>query len=394
MEDETSPLLPRDGQDDNYKDHGSVHRQFCTLVGLVPSDISSSSSSSKKAKLPRPGPNTLYERAVRKRRSTQLTYAFTSSLSNTLLLSQIVLGAALTGLGASASSPLLVTIFGALNTIIAGVIAYIKSRGQPMRSRMFRDDLERVVDEIENSEVMWLGIANHMHGYDDIDTDDDVSVRAEVARLTRLYDRAVRNNTLNNPDMYAASNHGSDPYASLRAHTSGAGFPALAATALPPVGAAAAAAAAEPPKDAPAEPAKDAAAEPPKPDATPDPAPSKSAPVPGDATSDDKPAAPPARFVKLAVGNSTPKADDKTTNGASDKPSGPNVSQDATSKTSSASAAAPAPAAPSPAPAPAPPEPPAGVPLAADVDEGPVTAPTKKKEKNKNKSDDDEKDKA
>lgn len=74
-----------------------------------------------------------------------------------------------------------------------------------MRSRMYRDDLDRVVDEIENSEVMWLGISNGVYGYDElVGPDSDVTVRSEVARLTRLYDRAVRNNTMNNPDMYAA----------------------------------------------------------------------------------------------------------------------------------------------------------------------------------------------
>lgn len=76
-----------------------------------------------------------------------------------------------------------------------------------MRSRMYRDDLDRVVDEIENSEVMWLGISNGVYGYDElVGPDSDVTVRSEVARLTRLYDRAVRNNTMNNPDMYAAGN--------------------------------------------------------------------------------------------------------------------------------------------------------------------------------------------
>lgn len=43
-----------------------------------------------------------------------------------------------------------------------------------------------------------------MHGYEDINTDEDVTVRSEVARLTRLYNRAIRTNTINNPDMYMA----------------------------------------------------------------------------------------------------------------------------------------------------------------------------------------------
>jgi len=71
-----------------------------------------------------------------------------------------------------------------------------------MRARMFRDDLNRVVDEIENSAIMWLGISRGAHGYDAIDQ-DEVTVRSEVARLTRHYDKAVRDNTKNDPDNYA-----------------------------------------------------------------------------------------------------------------------------------------------------------------------------------------------
>jgi len=141
-----------------------------------------------------------------------MTYNFTASLNNTMLLSQVVLGAAVTALGASASSHLLITIIGALNTVIAGLVAYLKSRGQPMRARMYREDLERVVDEIENAEVMFLGISMGISGYDDVIEEYDVTVRSEVARLTRLYDRAVENNTRNNPDTYVAG-PGSDAVA-------------------------------------------------------------------------------------------------------------------------------------------------------------------------------------
>jgi hypothetical protein len=119
----------------------------------------------------------------------------------------------------------LITIFGAMNTIIAGVVAFLKSRGQPLRSRMFRDDLDRVVDEIESSAVMWLGISQGVHGYDAIDTDEQVTVRSEVARLTRLYDRAVKANTTNDPDLYAAGGPGDFHNAALRSRNGGSGIP-------------------------------------------------------------------------------------------------------------------------------------------------------------------------
>ncbi|KAF2395910.1 hypothetical protein EJ06DRAFT_501046 [Trichodelitschia bisporula] len=194
--DEETPLLRGYYSPQELRDN--IHHQFCLLVGIPPSDLP------KRAleRLPSPGPNTLYGRAVRRRRAQNATYMFTATLSNTLLLTQVVLGAALTALGASASSHILITIFGALNTVIAGLVAYLKSRGQPMRARHFRDDLDRVVDEIENSETMWKGIRYGVHGYDEVAIDDSVSVRSEVARLTRLYDKAVRSNTMNDPDMY------------------------------------------------------------------------------------------------------------------------------------------------------------------------------------------------
>jgi hypothetical protein len=151
--DERTPLLRN--HESNFWSFGqerqdSFHDQFCKLVGIPPSDLPPHEPE------PRIAPKTLYGRALRLRRKQNFTYQFTAGLSNTMLLSQVILGAALTALGASNSSHILITIFGAMNTIIAGLVAYLKSRGQPMRARMYRDDLERVVDEIENSEIMWV----------------------------------------------------------------------------------------------------------------------------------------------------------------------------------------------------------------------------------------------
>ncbi|ETI29478.1 hypothetical protein G647_01931 [Cladophialophora carrionii CBS 160.54] len=220
---ERTPLLWQPGPNQNYNstpardDDPSTtttvdpHAQFCMMVGVPSFEPTPDGAKVARSRIPA---KSLYGRATRQLANQRWTYYGTASLSNTLLLSQVVLGAALTALGASASSHILITVFGALNTIIAGLVAYLKSRGQPMRARMYRDDLERVVDEIENSEVMWLGISRGVHGYEDIDTGGGgpngngkdaagaVTVRSEVARLTRLYDRAVRNNTVNNPDMY------------------------------------------------------------------------------------------------------------------------------------------------------------------------------------------------
>ena len=223
MADENTPLLSDETADD-------PHAQFCLLIGIHPDDKRSA----------RPiGERTLYSRASRKRKAQNRTYTFTAALSNTLLLSQVVLGATLTALGASESSHVLITIFGVMNTIIAGLVAYLKSRGQPMRARMFRDDLEHVVDEIENSKTMWLGIQNNVHGYDEIDIEDKVSVRSEVARLSRLYETAVKKYMQNNPDMYNMGGGVLDAITGLRARPgAGVQLPPTA-TAPEPAGASA-----------------------------------------------------------------------------------------------------------------------------------------------------------
>ncbi|KAF2227789.1 hypothetical protein BDZ85DRAFT_315315 [Elsinoe ampelina] len=201
-----SPPTPTSSLSTNH------HLQFCTLIGMPPLPH----PSLPLIPLPKPTKDTLYQRALSRRRSQNRIYLFTASLSNTLLLSQVVLGAALTALGAAAANHILITVFGAVNTIIAGLVAYLKSRGQPMRARMYREDLERLVDEIESSATMWLGVATGTHGYDAIDIDERVTVRGEVARLTRLWDQAVRRNVSNDPDMYAAGSVGDGGEGGLR----------------------------------------------------------------------------------------------------------------------------------------------------------------------------------
>jgi hypothetical protein len=188
MTDEETPLLWNRGFDDD------LHHQFCALTG-----VPASNARDKSARI---GPKTLYGRATKRYAQARRAHSFMTALSNTLLLSQVVLGATLTALGASESSHILITAFGVINTVIAGLVAYLKSRGQPARQRIFRDELERVVDEIENSEIMWLGISQKIHGYSEIDIDDKVTVRGEVARLMRCYEKALRNFAMSNPDNY------------------------------------------------------------------------------------------------------------------------------------------------------------------------------------------------
>ncbi|KAK4543098.1 hypothetical protein LTR36_005875 [Oleoguttula mirabilis] len=307
MLDERTPLLQFPGLNGNATAGlEASHGHFCKLVGIRPLDLPPSQKHT-------PHPDSLYSRAIQHRRIQSLTYMFTATLTNTLLLSQVVFGAALTALAASDQSRVLLTVFGALNTVIAGLVAFLKARGQPVRARMFRDDLERVVDEIENSAIMWLGISTGAHGYDAIDTDDQVTVRSEVARLTRLYDRAVKTNMINDPDMYAAGLPGDAGSAGLRARTvqpslSGpvAPAPATGAAVLPAPASAVAAPIAADPDESPAS----KPPEPPKPKET-------------DTAKDDVKPAPPADGTAEPKSPPTPDLTAPSVPGATDKPADP-----------------------------------------------------------------------
>jgi len=75
-------------------DNHDIHIQFCFLAGVPPSNLP------QDARRPAIARRSLYGRAIRRRNTQNWTYLITASLSNTLLLSQVVLGSALTGLGA------------------------------------------------------------------------------------------------------------------------------------------------------------------------------------------------------------------------------------------------------------------------------------------------------
>ena len=80
------------------------------------------------------GPNLgLYARVCDKEAKTKFAYQLSAFLVNTCYLLQIIVGAALTALGAASGPAAAVTVLGALNTILAGLLTYLKGQGLPGR---------------------------------------------------------------------------------------------------------------------------------------------------------------------------------------------------------------------------------------------------------------------
>jgi hypothetical protein len=68
---------------------------------------------------------------------------------------QIIVGASLTALGPSAGDhTITITVLGAMNTVVAGVLALVKGQGLPERLRQDRAEFRRLQDWIEQTEAL------------------------------------------------------------------------------------------------------------------------------------------------------------------------------------------------------------------------------------------------
>ncbi|KAL4803041.1 hypothetical protein BDV18DRAFT_49096 [Aspergillus unguis] len=102
---------------------------------------------------PRTAPNVgIYTRVVRAEREAAKRYRFHAILINTCLGIQIVVAAALTALGAARGPHNAITAFGAINTIVAGILTYLKGSGLPDRLKHYQNEWRNIREYIEQRE--------------------------------------------------------------------------------------------------------------------------------------------------------------------------------------------------------------------------------------------------
>jgi hypothetical protein len=124
---------------------------------------------------------------------------------NLLAVAQVMIGAAITALGPTGGEHMLaITILGAFNTSIAGVLALLKGRGFPQRLRRNMVELEKVLDFIQERGVLLrYGESEVLH-----DGDGDALIREAFQR----YITAQQIIESNQPDTYA---DGTTPHSSV-----------------------------------------------------------------------------------------------------------------------------------------------------------------------------------
>lgn len=94
----------------------------------------------------------IYNRIVHREQAAKRGYKFASILINSCLGIQVIVAAALTAMGAANSSHVSITAFGAINTVIAGILTYLKGSGLPSRIRYYENEWKKVREYIEQRE--------------------------------------------------------------------------------------------------------------------------------------------------------------------------------------------------------------------------------------------------
>ena len=159
--------------------------KFRNLTGIdTPANI-------KKDYRQRPAKNVgIYSRVVSEEKKTQVQYYFMASIIEASFLSQIVVAATLTALGAADASYIAITVLGSVNTVIAGIQTYLKGQGLPNRLRQYEFGLRKLREYIEDRE------RDFSHA------DCTLNVDHEIADIAAMY-KAVRQTAEDNtPDNY------------------------------------------------------------------------------------------------------------------------------------------------------------------------------------------------
>ena len=114
---------------------------------------------------------------------------------NSLAILQLVIGATITALGPLADDHMVaITILGAVNTIIAGVLALMKGRGLPQRLRKDLAEIRKVMTYIEEVEI------NLKYGDGEETNRDVMSLIRNVFDQYKTMQDVI---AMNQPDTYA-----------------------------------------------------------------------------------------------------------------------------------------------------------------------------------------------
>jgi len=106
----------------------------------------------------------IYGRAIDEALTASVYFNLSNWFINALYCAQIFIAAAITGLASYKGHEIPLTILGAMNAVLAGLMALLKGQGLPVRMRRSRDQFQNVMKTIENTERLF---SRYVHMPDD-----------------------------------------------------------------------------------------------------------------------------------------------------------------------------------------------------------------------------------
>ncbi len=146
-----------------------------------------------------------YQRAVDEQLKASVLYNIFDIFFTVIYLLQICVAAIITALSAYTGHRITLTILGAVNTVLAGLMAYFKGMGLPNRLRKSRDQFDHVRIYAEYKERQF---GEYVH-FGKVISDPSITsldpwIEADTVR--KLYEAAKKDEQDNYPDIYMNNN--------------------------------------------------------------------------------------------------------------------------------------------------------------------------------------------
>ncbi len=140
----------------------------------------------------------IYKSVVKAEKAASRQYKMFAILINGALGLQIIFASALTALGASGAqkgstgknNAQAVTAFGAMNTVLAGFLTFLKGSGLPNRQKYYHNEWSKVREYIEQRE------RDFARGLEDLNLSDELAV------IESMYENVRKDIEANTPDSY------------------------------------------------------------------------------------------------------------------------------------------------------------------------------------------------
>ena len=135
----------------------------------------------------------IYARVVKNERQALDAFKFSSRLINGCLALQLIVAASLTALGAGNGPHAAVTVFGAVNTIIAGFLTYLKGSGLPNRHKFYASSWGKVREYMEQREREFER------------ADCPLDVEEVIRKVEDMYEEVRQDVEANEPEAYTST---------------------------------------------------------------------------------------------------------------------------------------------------------------------------------------------